>query len=564
MKACADMLADGHTPDNSFLEVSAHTEPQRELSPGHTAKLGEYTVAVANKAPDLSELPEDPQEALRVVRQWYQATEPNMEIPPRGTYSALCGYLGRLNITHPQLHKKLHSGLGDEQLITGLTHIFGAIFYDPDKQFTITEIQKKINSFRYDTMATVFLQDALTIRKEGIDDPVAKAAYSAPDFYMQKQELAEPQPNEPEPQVELPAPKAPEIPPQKVVIAATPPAPIPTSAPMHEHETLAEESEEEISGLSMSAIKIYLRQIARYKLLAADEEPKLAKQIEAGVFAQEKLDTTVFDPEDNTALQLKQDLETIASQGAAAKEIMIKANLRLVVDMALKFYSTKAPLLDLIQDGNQGLIRAVEKFDYKKGYKFSTYAVPWIRQAVLRGIGTTYETITVAEKTYEALISIKKLERVRGDNFTDEEIAKELNLPLSRVKNARMVEHRGMYSLDAPVNERNETVGDRLQIPANESVEEAGVSSFESPLLDALRQLLTPEETQVMVLRFGLDPTNPGTELSFANIAKVLRRSTKHIQRVKQSAFEKLQATGSEQMLLSYMDGTVENQPRKQ
>ncbi len=237
---------------------------------------------------------------------------------------------------------------------------------------------------------------------------------------------------------------------------------------------------ENLAGTTTDALQLFLNEIRRYPLLTAAEEVELAKSIERG--------------------------------DMAAKERMINSNLRLVVSIAKKYQGQELGLLDLIQEGIFGLIRAAEKFDWRKGYKFSTYATFWIRQAIQRGIANKARTIRIPVHIGQRERKIARAERDLasrlGRDAEDEEIAKEAELPLDQVLEVRSAA-RTITSLDRPVGEEGETAfGDLLPSERAEPEEEVEMSLREQTLREAVEQL--PErERQVVKLRYGINGDEP-------------------------------------------------------
>ncbi|HJQ45918.1 MAG TPA: sigma-70 family RNA polymerase sigma factor [Amycolatopsis sp.] len=253
----------------------------------------------------------------------------------------------------------------------------------------------------------------------------------------------------------------------------------------------------------------YLDEIGATPLLSADDEVHLAKRIEAGVYAAELLRQGGDLPAD------RRDLEAVADDGARAKEHMIRANLRLVVAAARKRGDRALPLLDLVQEGNLGLIRAVEKFDYAKGFKFSTYAMWWIRQAMQRGSALGGRTIRLPEHTYGQLTKLEHtdhaLRLVSDHDPTAEELAEASSIPVARVRELRDV-GRATVSLDVPVgDERDTSLGDLLDAAATDTVSDTIERQDELEGLQASLGDLPPLQRTVISLRYGLVDGRPCT-----------------------------------------------------
>jgi RNA polymerase nonessential primary-like sigma factor len=219
-------------------------------------------------------------------------------------------------------------------------------------------------------------------------------------------------------------------------------------------------------GPAADLVRVYLNGIGKTALLTAAEEVELAKRVEAGVFAQHRLDTaaaedTELDP------QYRRDLRAVVRDGARAKNHLLEANLRLVVSLAKRYTGRGMPLLDLIQEGNLGLIRAMEKFDYTKGFKFSTYATWWIRQAITRGMADQSRTIRLPVHLVEQVNKLARIKREMHQNLgreaTDEELAEESGIPVEKIND--LLEHsRDPVSLDMPVGSDEEApLGDFIE-----------------------------------------------------------------------------------------------------
>lgn len=254
----------------------------------------------------------------------------------------------------------------------------------------------------------------------------------------------------------------------------------------------------------------YLRQIAKTPLLTAEQEVELARRIEAGLYAQHLLDED-GDLDDERRLELDErrlELAEAAADGGAAKDHMLRANLRLVVSAAKKYYHRGWTLLDLIQEGNLGLIHAVEKFDYRRGYKFSTYAMWWIRQSIERGLADKSRTVRLPIHVVEQLAKIKRVARERetalGREPTDEELAEAAGLSVEALTRLRRVS-RDIISLDTPVGQDDHTrvgdlVADAALPPAWEVLEQRELARELRSLVDRLPD----REAIIITLRYGL------------------------------------------------------------
>jgi RNA polymerase primary sigma factor len=268
-------------------------------------------------------------------------------------------------------------------------------------------------------------------------------------------------------------------------------------------EDAAEEvpSLDELPGPSTDTVRAYLREIGRVPLLSAVEEVDLGRRIEVGVFAEEKL---LGEPDP----VLRAELEMLAADGQSAKRHLIEANLRLVVSIAKRYGGRGLPLSDLIQEGNLGLIRAVEKFDYTKGYKFSTYASWWIRQAVTRSIADQSRTIRLPVHTAETVQRVVRAQRqlvqTLGREPADDEVAERVDLPVERVIELRRLA-REPISLHTPVGEdEGSELGDLIEDGEAEAPEDTVSMSLLHADLDAVLATLAERERAVVRLRYGL------------------------------------------------------------
>jgi RNA polymerase primary sigma factor len=270
--------------------------------------------------------------------------------------------------------------------------------------------------------------------------------------------------------------------------------------------------EEPAGTVPFDPVRMYLKEIGKVALLTAEGEVDLARRIEAGVFAAHKLATTApgaMTPRD------RRDLEAVEGDGESAKRRLVEANLRLVVSIAKRYVSRGMPFLDIIQEGNVGLIRAVEKFDYAKGYKFSTYATWWIRQAISRALADQARTIRIPVHLVEVINRLVRVQRQLvsdlGREPTSEEIATAMDLTPQRVQEILMTS-RDPVSLDTPIGEdTNARFGDLIE--DSEAVvpfEAATVGLFQEQL-DAVLRTLSNRERQVIRLRYGLTDGRPRT-----------------------------------------------------
>jgi RNA polymerase nonessential primary-like sigma factor len=292
---------------------------------------------------------------------------------------------------------------------------------------------------------------------------------------------------------------------------------------------------------------VYLNGIGRTALLTAAQEVELAKGIEAGVFAQHMLDT---DELDGTS---RAELRQLVLDGHLAKNHLLEANLRLVVSLAKRYTGRGMPLLDLIQEGNLGLIRAVEKFDYTKGFKFSTYATWWIRQAITRGMADQGRTIRLPVHLVE---QVNKLARIKRDlhqqlgrEATHDELANEVGLTPEKV--ADLLDHaRDPVSLDMPVGaEEDAPLGDFIEDGEATDAESAVISGL---LHDDLRRVLATldeREQSVIRLRYGLDDGQPHT---LDQIGKRFGLSRERVRQIEREVMSKLRQGERAEKLRAY------------
>ncbi|MTD56198.1 sigma-70 family RNA polymerase sigma factor [Amycolatopsis pithecellobii] len=296
------------------------------------------------------------------------------------------------------------------------------------------------------------------------------------------------------------------------------------------------------------SVRDYLDAIGAVPLLTATEEVELAKRIEAGVYAAELLRRA--DAGEQEPATGRRDLELVVRDGQRAKDHMIEANLRLVVAAARKRRERSVPLLDLVQEGNLGLIHAVEKFDYTKGYKFSTYAMWWIRQAMQRGIAFNSRAIRVPEHTSDQLVKLERAENaLRADADHDptmEELAEASSLPLARVVELKRVA-KVTTSLDVPIGDGEVALGDLIGGADEDPVADTIAREMTSRLLDDALDSLPPLAKRVISLRYGLDDGRQRTLQQAADQVGVTRSQAR---RLEQDALSELRAPGRREALL--------------
>ncbi len=296
----------------------------------------------------------------------------------------------------------------------------------------------------------------------------------------------------------------------------------------------------------------YLTQIGSTPLLSAEEEVELAKRIEAGVYAAELL-READAGERSLSAEQRRELEAVARDGQCAKDHMIRANLRLVVAAARKYTRRGLPFLDVVQEGNLGLIRAVEKFDYTKGYKFSTYAMWWIRQAIERGLAQHARMVRLPTHVVEELLKLGRAERQLqlrlGREPTMEEVAAEAKMPVEKVMELRRAA-RDAISLDTPVGEDGDTVvGDLIE--DTEVLQATDVVEFQA-LAEQLRALidtLPPREALIISLRYGLHNGRPYT---LQEIAERVGLTRERVRQLEKEALAQLRNSERSQPVLAW------------
>ncbi len=264
------------------------------------------------------------------------------------------------------------------------------------------------------------------------------------------------------------------------------------------------------SNPSADLVRVYLNGIGKTALLSAEEEVELSKRIEAGVYAEHLLQTGA-----KMTRAKKRDVKILAKEGKAARAHLLEANLRLVVSLAKRYTNRGMPLLDLIQEGNLGLIRAMEKFDYTKGFKFSTYATWWIRQAITRGMADQSRTIRLPVHLVEQVNKISRIKRELyqqlGREATNEELAEESGIPEAKIE-MLLRQSRDPVSLDMPVGTDEEApLGDFIDDSEATDAEEAVVASLRHHDVRKVLSTLEIREQEVIKLRYGLDDGLPRT-----------------------------------------------------
>ena len=306
-----------------------------------------------------------------------------------------------------------------------------------------------------------------------------------------------------------------------------------------------------IAGATADPVKDYLKQIGKVSLLNAEQEVELAKRIEAGLFAEEKLAKHGGSMQDGE----RNDLEWIAEDGRRAKDHLLEANLRLVVSLAKRYTGRGMLFLDLIQEGNLGLIRAVEKFDYTKGYKFSTYATWWIRQAITRAMADQARTIRIPVHMVEVINKLARVQRQMlqdlGREPTPDELAVELDMTPEKVIEVQKY-GREPISLHTPLGEDGDSeFGDLIE--DSEAIQPGEAVSFTllQEQLHSVLDTLSEREAGVVSMRFGLTDGQPKT---LDEIGKVYGVTRERIRQIESKTMSKLRHTSRSDLLRDYLD----------
>jgi RNA polymerase primary sigma factor len=309
-----------------------------------------------------------------------------------------------------------------------------------------------------------------------------------------------------------------------------------------------EEAAQKASPTS-DAVRMYLKEIGKVALLNAEQEVDLAKRIEAGLFASEKLLTQTL------PAALRRDLEAIEYDGTVAKRQLVEANLRLVVSIAKRYVGRGMLFLDLIQEGNLGLIRAVEKFDYTKGYKFSTYATWWIRQAITRAIADQARTIRIPVHMVETINKLIRIQRQLlqelGREPTPEEVGREMELTPEKVLEIQKLAQEPV-SLDTPIGETDDShLGDFIE--DSDAIVPIDAASFLllQEQLETVLHSLSDRERQVIRLRFGLLDGNPRT---LEEVGQEFGVTRERIRQIESKTLSKLRHPSRSQKLRDYLD----------
>lgn len=305
------------------------------------------------------------------------------------------------------------------------------------------------------------------------------------------------------------------------------------------------------AGATADPVKDYLKQIGRVSLLNAEQEVDLSERIEAGLYAQHLLDTE----SDQMDFKRKRELKWAANDGRRAKDHLLEANLRLVVSLAKRYTGRGMLFLDLIQEGNLGLIRAVEKFDWKKGFKFSTYATWWIRQAITRAMADQARTIRVPVHMVEVINKLSRVQRQMlqdlGREPTPDELARELDMPVEKVQEVQKY-GREPISLHTPLGEDGDSeFGDLIE--DTDAIAPSDAVAF-SLLQEQFRQVLetlSPREAGVIKMRYGLEDGQPKT---LDDIGRVYGVTRERIRQIESKTMSKLRHPSRSQTLRDFLD----------
>ena len=333
---------------------------------------------------------------------------------------------------------------------------------------------------------------------------------------------------------------------------------------------LSEEDEVDVENIDLSVpdgisiedpVRMYLKEIGKVPLLSAEEEIELAQKMEAGAVGKEKiviLEKKIDGADEIEAQELRQEIRNLQRDvdlGDEAKKRLAEANLRLVVSIAKRYVGRGMLFLDLIQEGNLGLIKAVEKFDYRKGYKFSTYATWWIRQAITRAIADQARTIRIPVHMVETINKLIRVSRQLlqelGREPTPEEIAEEMSLPVERVREILKISQEPV-SLETPIGEEEDShLGDFIQddnvpVPADA----AAFTLLKEQLVEVLGTL-TEREQKVLRLRFGLDD---GRARTLEEVGKEFNVTRERIRQIEAKALRKLRHPSRSRKLKDYLD----------
>ena len=305
------------------------------------------------------------------------------------------------------------------------------------------------------------------------------------------------------------------------------------------------------AGATADPVKDYLKQIGRVSLLNAEQEVDLSERIEAGLYAQHLLDTEG----DQLDFKRRRELKWAANDGKKAKDHLLEANLRLVVSLAKRYTGRGMLFLDLIQEGNLGLIRAVEKFDWKKGFKFSTYATWWIRQAITRAMADQARTIRVPVHMVEVINKLSRVQRQMlqdlGREPTPDELARELDMPVEKVQEVQKY-GREPISLHTPLGEDGDSeFGDLIEDTDAIAPSDAVAFSLLQEQFKQVLETLSPREAGVIKMRYGLEDGQPKT---LDDIGRVYGVTRERIRQIESKTMSKLRHPSRSQTLRDFLD----------
>lgn len=305
------------------------------------------------------------------------------------------------------------------------------------------------------------------------------------------------------------------------------------------------------AGATADPVKDYLKQIGRVNLLNAEQEVDLSERIEAGLYAQHLLDTE----SDKMDFKRRRELKWAANDGKRAKNHLLEANLRLVVSLAKRYTGRGMLFLDLIQEGNLGLIRAVEKFDWKKGFKFSTYATWWIRQAITRAMADQARTIRVPVHMVEVINKLSRVQRQMlqdlGREPTPDELARELDMPVEKVQEVQKY-GREPISLHTPLGEDGDSeFGDLIEDTDAIAPSDAVAFSLLQEQFKQVLETLSPREAGVIKMRYGLEDGQPKT---LDDIGRVYGVTRERIRQIESKTMSKLRHPSRSQTLRDFLD----------
>ena len=305
------------------------------------------------------------------------------------------------------------------------------------------------------------------------------------------------------------------------------------------------------AGATADPVKDYLKQIGRVNLLNAEQEVDLSERIEAGLYAQHLLDTE----SDKMDFKRRRELKWAANDGKRAKDHLLEANLRLVVSLAKRYTGRGMLFLDLIQEGNLGLIRAVEKFDWKKGFKFSTYATCWIRQAITRAMADQARTIRVPVHMVEVINKLSRVQRQMlqdlGREPTPDELARELDMPVEKVQEVQKY-GREPISLHTPLGEDGDSeFGDLIEDTDAIAPSDAVAFSLLQEQFKQVLETLSPREAGVIKMRYGLEDGQPKT---LDDIGRVYGVTRERIRQIESKTMSKLRHPSRSQTLRDFLD----------